>query len=214
MVVVSAGLALSRHEVSLADYKRYWAAAGKARFGNALPSCRNRETVTLFSRRNFEAPDIRQDDSHPVVCVSYAMAEHYAEHLATRSGQPYRLPKAAELAALLGSAGDCSDNLRDQSYLREFRGRGEYPCDDGHAVTAPVGSFSARGPGLFDLDGNVSEWTSDCVDARCSERILMGRSWELESGREVRRGFPADTASNTIGLRLARDLPARKPAAP
>jgi formylglycine-generating enzyme required for sulfatase activity/tRNA A-37 threonylcarbamoyl transferase component Bud32 len=214
MVVVSASLALSRHEVSLGDYKRYWAAAGKARFGSALPSCRNREAVTLFSRRSFEAPDIRQDDNHPVVCVSFAMAEHYAEHLAGRSGRPYRLPKAAELAALLGTADDCSDNLRDQAYLREFRGRGEYPCDDGHAATAPVGSFPARGPGLFDLDGNVSEWTTDCADSRCSARILMGRSWELESGREVRRSFPADTASNTIGLRLARDLPARKPAAP
>ena len=106
MVVVGDRLALSRDEVTLGDFKRYGAAAGKARFGSALPSCRNREAVALFSRRNFEAPDIAQDDRHPVVCVSHGMAEHYAEYVAKQSGQPYRLPKADErrLSASVGAA--------------------------------------------------------------------------------------------------------------
>ena len=209
MIVVGDRLAMSRDEITVADYKRYWAAAGKSRFGDALPSCRNRESIALFSRRNFEAPDIPQGGDHPVVCLSFAMAEHFASWVAERAGKRYRLPTAAELAALSSPQDDCTENVRDAAYAREYRGRGEYACDDRHAATAPVRSFPANAPGVFDIDGNVSEWTSDCVDQRCEQRIVMGRSWELESGRDARRGFPADTASNTIGLRLALELPAR-----
>ncbi len=214
MIVVGERLALARNEVTVGEYKRYWEQAGKARFERSLPTCRNREGIALFSRRNFEAPDITQDGSHPVVCLSFEMAEHYAAHIAERSGKPYRLPRADELAGLLTTSADCASNVRDAAYGNKFSARDALSCNDGHAETAPVRSYPPSTPGLFDLDGNVSEWTSDCADSRCSERLVLGRSWELESGRDARRGFPADTASNTIGLRLARDLPVRDPAAP
>jgi hypothetical protein len=210
VAVGSGAVALARNEVTLAEFRAYWQAEGRARRGADRPACRDRESFFRSSRkRSFETPDIAQDGAHPVVCVTWADAGDYARWLSERTGQRYRLPTQAEWRAALGggSASDtCRANRADASYGRQFRERDVAACDDAHAATAPVRSFPASG-GLFDLDGNVREWLGDCAPG-CREYLAAGLAWSDAPGVERGRseGYGRDLASNTIGFRLAREL--------
>ncbi len=104
---------------------------------------------------------------HPVVHIAYEDAETYC----TWSGQ--RLPTEAEweFAARGGK-----DKLR-YSWGSELTLNGAFVAnifqgsfpnndlmEDGFAGTSPVKSFRANGYGLYDMIGNVWEWTSDLYD--------------------------------------------------
>lgn len=60
------------------------------------------------------------------------------------------------------------------------RGRMDYR-DDGHATTAPVGSYAPNALGLHDMTGNVWEWCEDLAAPHRHDlphnRVLMGGSW-------------------------------------
>jgi formylglycine-generating enzyme required for sulfatase activity len=60
------------------------------------------------------------------------------------------------------------------------RGRMDYR-DDGHATTAPVGSYAPNALGLHDMTGNVWEWCEDLAAPHRQDlphnRVLMGGSW-------------------------------------
>ena len=48
---------------------------------------------------------------------------------------------------------------------------------DGHARTAPVGSFKPNELGIYDLGGNVWEWCEDAYRPDAGTRVLRGASW-------------------------------------
>jgi formylglycine-generating enzyme required for sulfatase activity len=78
--------------------------------------------------------------------------------------------------------------------------------EDGHATTAPVGTFPASASGLYDLGGNVWEWCEDFYDGQSGARVLrgglwfiLGRDYLLSSGRNNRS---ADARGVIFGFRL------------
>ena len=97
-------------------------------------------------------------------------------------------------------------------------------CDDGHTYTSPVGRYRPNPWGLFDMLGNVWEWTEDCwhlgyagapvdgsarTDGDCAVRVPRGASWNshYRNVRSANRGsYRAADRYNHIGFRLVRGL--------
>ncbi len=204
-------LAWARNETTLAEFRAFWADEGARTRGSDRPACRDRESFFRSSRRNtFEAPDYPTGPDHPVVCVSAPDAKAYAEWLSRRTGKRYRLPTAAEWLAITPAAapGDCKANVADASFREAYGDRDAAACDDGHARTAPVRSFAPAAGGLYDLAGNVREWVGDCA-GNCREHAALGSAWLSPPARQdprQRDNWANDSASNTIGFRVVREI--------
>lgn len=131
-----------------------------------------------------------QDDTHPVVNVNWHDAQAFCKWLSKKEGRPYRLPTEAEwefacragsskrfvtddaVPGLLSAANLCDralerqwDTLTVRKYGRDPAQIQFLPWDDGHAFTAPVGSFEPNALGLHDMLGNVGEFCADGYDA-------------------------------------------------
>ncbi|GIX33968.1 MAG: hypothetical protein KatS3mg125_1924 [Lysobacterales bacterium] len=209
-LVVGPGFALMRGPVSRGEFRRFWQEGGATA---AASACRDRESAFRSSRqRTWQNPGFDQGDDHPVVCVNHAQAEAYARWLSERTGARYRLPRAEEwLKVFPGPSGCAEANRGDQSFRSRYGGRA-LPCDDGFTATSPIGRFAASGIGLYDMNGNVREWSADCAEesGRCRERWVMGTAWHsVEETDGSKRALAADAASNTVGFRLLRELERR-----
>lgn len=106
---------------------------------------------------------IADKQNYPVVNVAYEDALAYARWLGRE------LPTEAqwEFATLGGhnSDEDWSDAFDKEGRPIANSWQGIFPVhnteEDGYAGTAPVGCFPPSGYGLYDMIGNVWEWTSD-----------------------------------------------------
>ena len=237
-VTIARPFAVGKFEVTVDQFAAFVAETGH----DAGSTCWTFEAATWSERtaRSFRNPGFTQSSSHPAVCINWRDAKAYVAWLSSKTGRTYRLLTEAEweYAARAGTIsryhfGDDANalcgygNAADQSTMRGVAGASGWAvvtCDDGHAFTAPAGSFSANAFGLYDLHGNVWEWTEDCwndsydgapVDGSawttgdCSFRVIRGGSWiNIPRGPRSANRYREVVGGrfDSTGFRVARTL--------
>ena len=162
--------------------------------------------------------------NRPVIYVSWKdITEQFIPWLNKITGKSYRLPTEAEweYAARAGSESKYS--------WGNSIGRNKANCDGcgsrwDDSKTAPVASFAANAFGLYDMHGNLWEWTQDCwngsykgapsdgtawLSGNCSRRVLRGGSWYISPNilrSAFRNRYPSGDRNYYNGFRLSRTL--------
>jgi formylglycine-generating enzyme required for sulfatase activity len=152
------------------------------------------------SWKDFGIAGFKQEDTHPVVKVSWEDANAFCAWLTKKelaagkikAGQKYRLPTDAEWSVAVGLGKEEGNTPKEkQMGIKDVypwgntwpppKGAGNYAESlnvDSYEYTSPVGSFAANKLGLHDMGGNVWEWCEDWYDpAAKTRRVLRGASW-------------------------------------
>jgi formylglycine-generating enzyme required for sulfatase activity len=155
----------------------------------------------------------------PVVNVSWDDAQEFIGWVNRQTGGKYRLPTEAEWE-YAARAGSTSPYPWGRKFKRSLANTVDNTGAQDWWWTAPVGTFPSNAFGLFDMVGNVSEWTQDCYVMRYLSsdepvkakgecvRVTRGGSWNSEPqfATVSRRNFNTrDLRIDFIGFRLAAD---------
>jgi len=206
-VTISRAFAISKYEITFAEYDAYAQATNKP----------------------FPGDNAWGREDRPVMHVSWDDANTYAQWLTKTSGKKFRLPTEAEweYAARAGSTdiywwGSNEQDAKGKANCR----RGCFSNYSGlfGSKTAPVGNYSPNAFGIYDVAGNVAEWVQDCYDdnysnatsngsarddKQCQSRVIRGGSTKDNVQRlmtSARDTIPQDTMSEFVGFRLVMEL--------
>ncbi|MFC9961927.1 SUMF1/EgtB/PvdO family nonheme iron enzyme [Streptomyces nigra] len=179
---------------------------------------------TRYLHPKFWSDSELNSPSQPVVGISWYEARAYCAWLSAQSDSNFRLASEAEWEIAARVTGSGISSLTDEA---DWLGRAN-TVETRINSTSPVGVFSVRNESctseLFDMSGNVSEWTSttfryypyqqteawEAVKDSSAYRVLRGMSWSSRLRDTVitaRRMFPPASRANTVGFRLVRAAP-------
>ena len=180
----------------------------------------------------------------PVIRVNWKKANEFCRWLSEKTGRKFRLPTEAEWewACRAGSAtpmwyGNVGDDFGKQENLSDMqtkklvvRGMNPQPMDnppdyeaflpraegvdDGNMIACDVGTYQANPWGLFDMHGNVAEWTAsdyrpypykDAPNDSSLRKVARGGSWRDRpawSRSGIRRAYEAWQPVYNVGIRV------------
>jgi formylglycine-generating enzyme required for sulfatase activity len=248
--VVLPSFALGKYDVTRGEYAAFIRETGYS----AADGCGHGRAIFKWEKDptlSWENPGHPQTDHDPVVCVSWQDARAYVAWLnrklpngrAPSANGPYRLPSEAEweYAARAGTTskfywGDDDAAAPAHAWFNANSGCTEVSglfCANGH--THQVGAKPPNAFGLYDMAGNVWQWTEDCydnsyagipADGRANEtpssdpkakdsqgnclRVDRGGSWMFPAWLlrpATRERNSADFRADIMGFRVARALP-------
>ena len=160
----------------------------------------------------------------PVISVSYDDAQRYVAWLSRMTKRTYRLLSDAEWEYAAKASTTTAYYWGDQIGTNNADCRGCGSKWDGQEP-APIGQFKPNAFGLYDMAGNVWQWTADCwhdnyvgapadgsawlAGGNCNSHMVRGGAWDYAPNRlrsADHDGYASGTKIFYLGLRVARTL--------
>lgn len=207
---------MGRYEVTLGQWKQYAADPDFNSLQATDAICNGTGKPMLFNE---------YDDTHPMCCVSLKEAKSFAAWLSQKTGHTFRIPSEAqwEFACRSGGRQNMFAGGTDPDQFAWF-------VRNSNARTHPVGQKAPNSIGIYDMNGNVTEWCLDDYHSQAYEThssknplhtsssenelgVVRGGSWfdnhiQLRcSERDTKRKNQRD---RTIGFRLIREIAANR----
>jgi formylglycine-generating enzyme required for sulfatase activity len=138
-------------------------------------------------------------DGCPVEKVGWDDAQEFIKRLNNKTGKQYRLPSEAEwdYASKAGSSSKWGFADKESQLINHA-----WYESNSNNKTHPVAEKRPNAFGLYDMHGNVWEWTQDCwninysgapndgsawITGDCSRRVVRGGSWHVTAAKLVQR---------------------------
>jgi len=151
-----------------------------------------------------------QDDTHPVVCITWGDAQDYAHWLTEKSGHKYRLMSEAEWE-YAARAGTTSAYPWGTKAAHQNANYGSDTCCSGSASgrdqwinTSPVGAFPPNAFGLYDMHGNVLQWVQGCFKGSYSGLPVDGSAFETDVEFDMHDSSLQMTGVRSCSFRVLR----------
>ena len=203
---IDSSFGIGEKEVTVAEFAQFVSATnyvtqaekgqGCAYYGDAEP--------VYDMEMNWRNPGYEQTEEHPVVCVTLDDAQAYVEWLSASTDKSYRLPTEGEWE-YAARAGTESDFWWGNTIGSNNANCGWCGSEWANKSAAPAGSFKRNQFGLYDVVGNVWEWSDTGSDV---VSVVRGGAWNFAPSLarvSTRLEIASNFRSNYIGFRIARD---------
>lgn len=226
-VTFSKPFAISRFQITFGEWDAFIKATGYMMpSGDDRPGRLCQAGTSTQGGRPTYGGNHQVTSKHPAVCMNLKEVQAYVAWLSKKTGKQYRLTSESirEYAARAGSTGPFPFPFDEGKEYSIAKHANTYGPTDGYSYTAPVGSFPANAFGVYDMHGNVYEWTADCkhdnyvgaptdgspwVEKDCKFQSIRGNDYgeaPVFSRSANRNDLYPNERGDWIGFRVVRDI--------